>query len=373
MSETMAALPRKIVDDFKAACREFKLTEAQKRKALQRVLELYAKSQFEPGEAIGVVAAQSISEPGTQMTMRTYHVAGAAQIQTTLGLPRLIEIFDARRIPTTPMMIIYLTSRYNTREKAREMAAEIQEVKLRNISTAAAIDLLNMSVEVGLDNAAMRGRRITEREVLSVLKEALKDVNVRTKGNAVVVQPKAAISVKELQKLKTKALDCHVRGVKGITQVIVNQKDAEWVINTMGSNLAKVLPMPGIDAVRTTTNSIHEIAKVLGIEAARTAIVEEAAGTLREQGLDVDIRHIMLVADVMTADGEVRAIGRYGVAGMKGSVLARANFEETIKHLTKAAATAEIDRLESVVENVMINQVVPIGTGMFELVFRPKK
>jgi DNA-directed RNA polymerase subunit A" len=119
------------------------------------------------------------------------------------------------------------------------------------------------------------------------------------------------------------------------------------------------------------TNNIHEIAKVLGIEAARTAIINEAAYTLRQAGLDVDIRHIMLVSDVMTVDGEIRAIGRYGIAGAKGSVLARANFEETIKHLTKAAVTNEIDHLESIVENVMINQVVPAGTGMFELTFRP--
>ena len=94
---------------------------------------------------------------------------------------------------------------------------------------------------------------------------------------------------------------------------------------------------------------------------------------MREQGLDVDIRHIMLVSDVMTVDGDIKAIGRYGIAGMKGSVLARANFEETIKHLTKAAVTAEEDKLESIVENVMINQVVPAGTGMFDLIFKPPK
>ena len=138
----------------------------------------------------------------------------------------------------------------------------------------------------------------------------------------------------------------------------------------MGSNLAKVLEVDGIDGARTTTNNIHEVERVLGIEAARTTIINEAMNTLKEQGLDVDVRHVMLTADVMTVDGTIRAIGRYGVAGLKGSVLARANFEETIKHLTRAAATAEVDHLESIVENVMINQVVPVGTGMFELTFK---
>ena len=372
MTDEMTILPPKLADDFKAACREFKLTDTQKKRALERVIELYKKSRFEPGEAVGVVSAQSISEPGTQLTMRTYHVAGAAQIEVKLGLPRLIEIFDARRVPSTPTMVIYLQSRWNTKEKAVEMAAEIKEVTLRDIATTPAIDLLNMAIEIPFDEAIAKAKHIKPGDVIEVLKEPFDDVNIRTKGTGIVVTPKETYTVKELQKLKAKIMDTRVKGVKSIEQVIVNQKESEWVLNTMGSNLAKILATPGVDASRTTTNNIHEIAKVLGIEAARATIVEEAVSTLETGGLEVDVRHIMLVADVMTADGEVRAIGRYGVAGMKGSVLARANFEETIKHLTKAAATAEIDNLESVVENVMINQVVPIGTGMFELIFRPK-
>lgn len=372
MTDETSILPPKIADDFKAACREFKLTDSQKKKALERVIELYKKSRFEPGEAVGVVSAQSISEPGTQLTMRTYHVAGAAQIEVKLGLPRLIEIFDARRVPSTPTMAIYLQSRWNTRDKAVEMAALIQEVKLRDIASAPAIDLLNMTIEIPFEEAIAKAKHVKVGDVIDILKESFDDVNIRAKGTGIVVAPKETLTVKELQKMKAKLMDTRVKGVKGIEQVIVNQKDSEWVLNTMGSNLATILTTPGIDAARTTTNNIHEIAKVLGIEAARASIIEEAMDTLRTGGLEVDVRHIMLVADVMTADGEVRAIGRYGVAGMKGSVLARANFEETIKHLTKAAATAEIDNLESVVENVMINQVVPVGTGMFELTFKPK-
>ena len=94
---------------------------------------------------------------------------------------------------------------------------------------------------------------------------------------------------------------------------------------------------------------------------------------MEEGGLDVDVRHVLLVADMMTSTGTIKAIGRYGIAGAKGSVLARANFEETMKHLTKAAISAEVDNLDSIIENVMINQVVPVGTGMFDLVFKPKK
>ena len=137
--------------------------------------------------------------------------------------------------------------------------------------------------------------------------------------------------------------------------------------------MRRILEREEVDTTRTISNDIHEVASVLGIEAARNLIIKEVTKTLEEQGLDVDIRHVILVADMMTVDGVVKPIGRYGVAGAKGSVLARANFEETIKHLTQAAILGEVDTLESTVENVMINQVVPIGTGMVELVYSPKK
>jgi DNA-directed RNA polymerase subunit A" len=373
MEEAKEILPPLVLDNLKKAFKEFDLNDTQRGKALERTVELYKKSRYEPGEAIGVVAAQSVSEPATQMTMRTYHTAGAAQVQVTLGLPRLIEIFDARRAPTTPTMMVYLQSKYQTAEKAKELAASLQEVTLSTVSIAPSVDLLNMQVEFPLDMKIMRDRGIKVNDIVEVLKETGKEWAIRARSDSVAVAPKEESTIKDLIKLRSKLLDMHIGGVKSITQVIVTQKDGEWMINTLGSNLAKVLAVPGIDATRTMTNNIHEVAKVLGIEAARASIVNEARNTMREAGLDVDVRHLMLVSDIMTVDGEIKAIGRYGVAGAKGSVLARANFEETIKHLTKAAATAEIDRLESVVENVMINQVVPVGTGMFDLVFRQKR
>jgi DNA-directed RNA polymerase subunit A" len=331
---------------------------------------MYKKSKVEPGEAIGMVAAQSISEPGTQLTMRTYHVAGAAQIEVTLGLPRLVEIFDARRVPTTPAMTVFLKGNVG-KEKAFEIAQDIREVTLGDVSISTAVDLVNNMIEVDYDDKGLKSFGVRASAIPLALKDALKDVEIRPRSDGVAIKPKKEdVTVKELQKLRAKALVAHIKGLKGVSQAVVNNKDGEWIINTLGSNLAKVLTTEGVDATRTMTNNIHEIAKVLGIEAARTAIINEAAYTLRQAGLDVDVRHIMLVSDVMTVDGEIRAIGRYGIAGAKGSVLARANFEETIKHLTKAAVTDEIDHLESIVENVMINQVVPAGTGMFELTFR---
>jgi len=368
--DLLEQLPAKLREDVKGHLRQHKLTEAQKEKCIKKIIEMYKKSKVEPGEAIGMVAAQSISEPGTQLTMRTYHVAGAAQIEVTLGLPRLVEIFDARRVPTTPAMTVFLKGNVG-KEKAFEIAQDIREVTLGDVSISTAVDLVNNMIEVDYDDKGLKSFGVRASAIPLALKDALKDVEIRPRSDGVAIKPKKEdVTVKELQKLRAKALVAHIKGLKGVSQAVVNNKDGEWIINTLGSNLAKVLTTEGVDATRTMTNNIHEIAKVLGIEAARTAIINEAAYTLRQAGLDVDVRHIMLVSDVMTVDGEIRAIGRYGIAGAKGSVLARANFEETMKHLTKAAVTNEIDHLESIVENVMINQVVPAGTGMFELTFR---
>jgi DNA-directed RNA polymerase subunit A" len=373
LSELKDVLPPKIIGDLSNAFKEFKLTESQKKKAIERVVNLYKNSCYEPGEAIGVVAAQSISEPATQMTMRTYHLAGASEIKVTLGLPRLVEIFDARRSPKTPIMAIYLHKKYNTMEKAYEVAAEVQETQLNDITTEPAVDILNMRIEIPLDFKEIKQRKVKVSETINILKTLFKDLDIKVTKDAILIKSKSDITIKQLQKLKARILKAHIKGVKGVSEVRVIKQEDEWVINTLGSNLPKVLNIPGVDAKRVVSNNIHEIYKTFGIEATRQAIVDFASSTMKDGGLDVDIRHIMLVADIMTADGKIKAIGRYGVAGSKGSVLARANFEETIKHLTKAAVKAEVDHLDSIIENVIINKVVPVGTGMFKLVFRPKK
>ncbi len=370
--ELKTKLPETLVERMKEIAKKYKLSEAQTKKFVQLVEEIYEKSKFEPGEAIGVVTAQSISEPATQMTMRTYHVAGAAEIKVTLGLPRLIEIFDARRQPSTPMMEIYLKKEYNTKEKARKFAAEIKELLVEDLVKSSVVDILNFQIELILDEKAMENSGITSEELGKKLKEAFK-AEVRAGKTKVVVKLKENLEIKDLHRIKTKLLSHQIRGVKGIKQTIVRREGDEWIVLTLGSNLKKILEREEVDITRTISNDIHEVASVLGIEAARNLIIKEVTKTLEEQGLDVDIRHVLLVADMMTVDGVVKPIGRYGVAGAKGSVLARANFEETIKHLTQAAIAGEVDNLESTVENVMINQVVPVGTGMVEVVYAPKK
>ena len=150
------------------------------------------------------------------------------------------------------------------------------------------------------------------------------------------------------------------------------KREDEFVIVTAGSNLKDVMKLEYVDKTRTTTNDIFEIQALFGIEAARQAVINEVYNVIENQGLNVDIRHIMLIADVMSFSGKVRGITRYGVVSDKSSVLARASFETPIKHMVEAALTGEVDPLTSVVENVMINQAIPVGTGLPELISKVK-
>ncbi len=172
--------------------------------------------------------------------------------------------------------------------------------------------------------------------------------------------------------MKEKLRKVKVRGLKGIKQVLPVKRGEEYIVLTSGTNLKDVLELPDVDVVRTFSNDIHEVYAVLGVEAARQAIINEVYRVIEAQGLNIDIRHIMLVADIMTANGNVKGITRYGVVSDKASVLARASFETPIKHLINAALEGEIDNLTSVVENVMINQPVPLGTGLPNLITKMK-
>ena len=357
-------LPRKILKEIETFSRNKKLKRSQEQKLLDVISKRFNKSLFEPGEAIGIIAAQSISEPATQMTMRTYHFAGSAGIRVTLGLPRLIEIFDAKRVPEIPMMAIYLKKKYNNRKYVKEFAENIRERRLDYYTKNIVLDLSRQIISIKLKKDVKKP--IIEK-IFEILKKNLKTNEVKKYKNSIQITV-PDVEFKKLQKIKKKLITFYVSGIKGIKNVIVRKEGDDWIINTIGSNLEKILKFDEVDITRTKTNDIHETARVLGIEAARELIIRESLETLRQQGLRVDTRHITLVADIMTVSGRVRAIGRYGVAGAKTSVLARAGFEETIKHLTKAAVKSEIDEFNGIFENVMVGQVAPSGTGTFELI-----
>jgi DNA-directed RNA polymerase subunit A" len=343
-----------------------KVSKEQLEEIIQQVADDYDHSRVEPCEAVGVVAAQSIGEPGTQMTMRTFHYAGVAEINVTLGLPRLIEIVDARKIPSTPTMTIRLNQDYaHDRDLAREVAWAIESTSILHLGSIAT-DLAEMNVLIELNPGAMEQRKITAEEVAQRLKEET-DLAVDQKENLLIMAPEEP-SYRELLQLVEKIKRMSLKGVEGIKRVVIRKEGDEYVLYTEGSSLKKVMQFDGVDPTRIKTNNINEIGEVLGIEAARNAIINEATDTLREQGLSVDVRHIMLVSDIMTVDGEVKQIGRHGVSGEKASVLARAAFEVTVNHILDAAIRGDVDDLKGVTENVIVGQPIQLGTGDVKLV-----
>jgi len=181
-------------------------------------------------------------------------------------------------------------------------------------------------------------------------------------------------SYTELLQLEDKIRDLRLKGVPSIERanVQLDDKSGEYYLSTIGSNLSRISDIEGIDRSRTYTNNIIEIYNYLGIEAARQAIVNELQATLDGARLEVDIRHLLMVSDVMTSEGEVRAIGRHGVSGTKHSILARAAFEVTVNHLLKAGIIGEKDNLSGVAENIIVGQPISLGTGSVELYYIPE-
>lgn len=365
-----ADFPESYIHDIAEAYVRRELTDTELEKLIIKVRKAYDRAKVEAGEAVGTVAAQSVGEPGTQMTMRTFHYAGVAELNVTLGLPRLIEIVDARKKISTPTMAIYFDEDHRDDEEfVKKLANRIGKSTLNDILRDFYINYAEMKVEAILDEEKIEDKRLDIEEILANIEKAFKKSNI--KENVIVFEP-AKQSIRELRLLADKVRDLQISGIKNIGKVIIRRED-EWIIHTEGSNLGDILKIDGVDGVRTTTNDIHEIETVLGIEAARNSIINEALRTLEEQGLSVDVRHIMLVADMMTSEGTVRSIGRHGISGEKASVLARAAFEETGKHLLRASIRGEVDKLTGIIENIIIGQPIPLGTGSVGVVMKPNK
>ena len=352
--------PEKYVEDLAEAYIRRELTEKELDELVDMVKEAYDRAYVEAGEAVGTVAAQSVGEPGTQMTMRTFHYAGVAELNVTLGLPRLIEIVDARKKISTPTMDIYFEEEYQEDEEfVKKLANQIGKSTINDIIKDFNLNYGEMNVQITLDMDKIEDKRLDFEGIMSNIDKTFKKVN--KKGNVLTFEP-SKDSIRELRLLSDKVRDLQISGIKNIGKVII-RKEEEYTLHTEGSNLGAILKIEGIDKKRTSTNDIFEIEQVLGIEAARNAIIHETLATLEGQGLRVDVRHIMLVADMMTHQGTVHSIGRHGISGEKSSVLARAAFEETSKHLLNASIRGETDDLTGVIENIIIGQPIPLGTG----------
>jgi DNA-directed RNA polymerase subunit A" len=386
-------LPPLVAEELRTKLRNLKLSPGDGVKIVREVARRYHRAEVDAHESVGILAAQSIGEPGTQMTLRTFHYAGVAEMNVTLGLPRLIELVDARRVPSTPMMTVHVDKKVkNDRDAVQEIALQIEVTTVPDVAAIGTV-VEDLKVVISPIAARLEERGVRRAELEAALAENLdprlfemksgsgsgetRAIEIHLKESA----PGATKSRKEelveempFKKLliaSEEAKAIRIKGVTGIRRALIRKEKDEYVIYTEGSNLEAVIEIVGVDAVRTTTNSVFEIYRVYGVEAARAALIHEANRTLAEQGLGVDIRHLMLVSDVMTNEGDIRAIGRHGISGKKTSVLARAAFEITAAHLLRAAITGEVDELKGVAENIIVGQPITLGTGAVNLVYKP--
>ncbi len=323
--------------------------------------KLHLNEEMEPGEAIGIITAQSFGEPSTQMVLRTFHFAGISEMQVTQGLPRLIEIFDARKKPSSPKMEIYFKKEYNNEENAKVFAEKIKEVTIKDVASEINLDFSGKKIEIKIDKEGMRHSHITIKRIIESLNKL--GFNAKEKGDLISINVSEK-GFREIYQFKEKLKKTVISGIKGIKQILVVKKEKDYVIMTLGTELGKILEMKEVEKNRTISNDFHEVAEVLGIESVRQLIINEIQEVLNTQGLNIDKRHLKFIADAMTNSGEVKGVTRIGIISQKSSIIARATFETPVKQFVNATIKGNKDNLSSVIENIILNQPVPVGTGL---------
>ncbi|MEK6958523.1 MAG: DNA-directed RNA polymerase subunit A'' [archaeon] len=364
------AMPKKLLEEIVAIAEVYNLSKEKTDKLIDIIKAKYDLTLVEPGEAVGIIAAQSLGEPGTQLTLRTKHFAGAAEVSVGSGIQRVEEIVDGRSKAKYPTMTIYLTgSAKKNKEEAEKFGKSLIDVRVEDVvKLSESFEELKFSIEIQTDKT--KPLFLKTDEVAELIKKGLKDFKSRYVDNTIHFQLDKKSEYLKVRKDMIKIMKEKVHGVKGIEKTIVAKEGDEFVIKTSGSNLKAVLKLEGVEQDRVFTNDIIETSNILGIEAGRTLIVRELKKVLDDNGIKVDVRHIMLLADLMAWSGEIKGIVRTGITKGKASPFARAAFEETTKHLLDAAFKGEKENLTGVVENIIVGQPIKVGTGIVELLMK---
>ncbi|KAF6257604.1 hypothetical protein COO60DRAFT_1622218 [Scenedesmus sp. NREL 46B-D3] len=401
---------------------EYKLSRQAFDWLVGEVEERFNAALANPGEAIGTVAAQSIGEPTTQMTLNTFHFAGVSAKNVTLGVPRLTEIINlAKNIKTPSLTVCLLGQASRDRDAAKEVQCQLEYTTMRHIIARSEIwydppqmdaNVTNVEDDIALledyfavedvyqperltpwllrlvlDDRLTVDKHITmgmiqariHEEYEGLLDVIVSDDNAQSK----VVRLRIAVTEETLKKLDAGYLrDMQLQGVQRINKVFLRlqkslfpdpaasngyRQEDEWVLDTEGVNLMGVLPQPNVDASRTMSNDLIEIIQDLGVEACRQALLRELRNVIEFDGSYVNYRHLAILCDVMTCRGHLMAITRHGINRTEASPLAQCSFEETVDILLRAAQYAEKDKLTGVSENIMLGQLCPLGTGAFDL------
>jgi DNA-directed RNA polymerase II subunit RPB1 len=428
------------------------LKERLTRKAFDTACEMILiknwQSWVQPGEQVGIIAAQSIGEPSTQMTLNTFHLAGvAAKSNVTRGVPRLKELLKVTQNPKAISLTVTLRPEIrDSKEKARKVAQDLELTLLKDITVKAAIyydpddsesvlaedrDLVKfykafeaevepaeapeerfgeegaapaaetqawsrLMLRLELDRQRMFQKNISMDDIAFVLRQKFgdaihlvySDYNTQRLIMRIRIPPVAADDtgmddMLALKKLQNRLLTgIVIRGVAGIKAVTFRQdKDTmeydveegkykpvtQYVLDTDGTNFLAVMNHPYVDGTKLVSSHVHDIYENLGIEATRSTLIQEITTLFEEAG--VNCRHLGLLCDVMTRQGRLMSVDRYGINKMDIGPIAKASFEETEKILLRAALFGEVDPVTGISANIMMGQPIRGGTGFFHILF----
>ncbi|XP_041451334.1 DNA-directed RNA polymerase III subunit RPC1 [Drosophila obscura] len=358
------------------------ITSEQLLEFLRRINDRYNRAVSEPGTAVGAIAAQSIGEPGTQMTLKTFHFAGVASMNITQGVPRIVEIINATKTISTPIITAELQEN-NSMEYARQVKSRIEKTTLGELSSFVEVVCgpYSCHLAMGIDMSRIKvlGLHINlETIVACILKSRMRlkpaQVEIAARTSRIIVRVEASRTSTinaELARLALCLQNVVVAGLPNIARAVIAVDDtrqpATYKLCIEGYGLREVISTYGVVGERTRSNNICEIFQTLGIEAARTIIMSEITEVMEGHGMSVDWRHIMLLASQMTARGEVLGITRHGLAKMRESVFNLASFEKTADHLFDAAYYGQTDTINGVSERIILGMPAGIGTGIFKL------
>ncbi|HEX9561560.1 MAG TPA: DNA-directed RNA polymerase subunit beta', partial [Candidatus Dormibacteraeota bacterium] len=327
----------------------------------------------EIGEAVGVIAAQSIGEPGTQLTMRTFHTGGVAGVDITQGLPRVEELFEAR-IPKGKAII-------------SEIDGELEIIRQEGSRKVRVISREEFEVSYPLD--AKMTPTVKSKDDVMEGQELARDA----KGNAVKTRHAGKVTV-STKDITVRTLDEEVREYAIPHQVRIrpelDRRDAQKVLIKAGQQITEGSISP------------QELLHILGKEAVQTFLVDEVQKVYRSQGVDINDKHIEVIVRQMMRkvrvdsagdtgllpgeivsqweyeEGNAKALAEGGEPATAQTVLlglikaalnttswlSAASFQETTRVLTEAAISGKVDRLRGLKENVIIGKLIPAGTGL---------
>ena len=350
----------------------------------------YIKAKVTPGEPVGSVAGQSIGEPSTQMTLKTFHFAGVASMNITLGLPRIEEIINHTTKISTPLIYAELVQNDDI-TGAKIVKGRIERIKLNRICKyiKEVISPDGCYIKIKLDKEYIESSHleIPIQKVRIALLANKKKLSNKLKENHIIIKNKTKLVIYppendrnnlyfNLEIFMKNLPEIIVSGVSTVNRIVISKKEKDekkYMLSVEGTGLLDIMNTDGIDYKHCKSNNIGEIYSTLGIEAARDSIIYELDYTFKEHSIQVDKRHLGLISDLMTFKGYVYGFQRYGVIKEKDSVFLNSSFEKTTEVLFDAATYGKVDYLRGVSESIIVGKMSPIGTGVFKLFMDKKK